>query len=229
MGCGSSNTLETRESINKEMTQHTQYKKLIGNVEILNKIIEDGMKDNLELIENEKEVDKFIEEMNIEYKESFNSGKKRLSEKEKKDALIHILAKEKINNELIYKVHNVGDLLVQMLKNTSESRINLTSKIFCENIGEIDSALYLGLNEPRLGFLVSSVLQILKYDEEYSNINSIVILLPEIEINNKETMNELALLIKGHRNLKNFVLGISDDEVQPIEKMDNLSYLFEGI
>jgi hypothetical protein len=226
MGCGASNTLESSDFKNMENAQRTKFLKIVENEKILERVTENNLKDAVEDVENEEDLKKLINDMIYNYEESFKQLK--LTDQEMMEAVMYRMSKFYINRNIEESFENPGGILKDMLNITEESLADIAGQCLNENTGNNCKALYVGMENPDLEFCLKIIFQTLKFDNEYSSFDSIVILIHETAIENLEIMKDLASFIKLHPHLKNLVIGISD-EGKACNNMDHLSYVFEGI
>jgi hypothetical protein len=226
MGCGASNTLENTDFKNMENAQRTRFLKIVENEKILERVTENNLKDAVEDVENEEDLKKLI----IDMKEGFDDGIQqfKLNDSEMRDAVMYRIGKYFINRNIVESFENPGGILKDMLNITKESLADLAGQCLNENTSNNCKALYVGMENPHLEFCLRIILQILKFDNEYSSFDSIVILIHETAIENLEIMKDMGSFIKLHPNLKNLVIGISDEN-RASNNMDHLSYVFEGV
>lgn len=221
MGCGASNTLETSEFRNKEQQLKTNYMKIIENQKTIQQKTENNFEDACQNAENDADVDSLLKEMNESYP---NIG---LTPQEQKDCCLYTIARLKIGKEIMDNLKNNGEYITEMLSNSNGDFTSKIGKLFIENCGNEFKVLFINIES--LPFIAKMIIQVLKYDALYSTYSTVVLLIPEILVDDEAFTKELGSLFKNTTSIKNFVLGISDEGKKPVAAFDNVSFIFEGI
>lgn len=223
MGCGASNTLESSEFRNLEQMQRTRFLKIKENEKLIDQQTEYHLGNACEECENEHDINKLLEEMEKRYPEI------NLPKAEQKDAVMYRLSKIIINKEIVDEIKDQGLFLKELLSQTTEKDSNKAAELFDNLLGRDNKAIFIGLENEQTIFLLKTIFQVLKFEEDYQKYNTLVILLPESVFEDEETQKGLGSLAKLHTSLKNLVIGISNDGSKPVKEMNNISYLFEGV
>ena len=228
MGCGASNTLEGSEFVKSELAQKTKYLKSIENEKILNKITEDNLDSAVADVENESDFKKLLEDMEIEFKENIEKEASKLTKEEIRDATMLRLAKHNINKDFVKDIGNVSEFMLDFIRDCPETSKNIAVKHFSKNVGSGKSAIFIDLENSKFSFTAKTIFTALKYDPEYANIGIIVVLTNDNLLADASLMKDLGGILKNHRSVKSFLLGIIDEN-NPISDYSNISYLFEGL
>lgn len=221
MGCGSSNTLESSDFKNTEHQLKTNLIKTVENTVIIQQKTDNNFEDACQNAENDADVDSLLKEMNESYP---NIG---LSPQEQKDCVLYTLARQKIGKEAVENIKNNGEYMTELLSYTNNETAQKVGKVFIENTGSEFKGLLINLEN--LTFIAKMAIQVLKFDAVYSTYSTIVLLIPEVLVDDESFMKGIGSLLKLSSSIKNFVLGISDEGKKPVSAFDNFTYVFEGI
>lgn len=221
MGCSSSNTLESNESVANEKNALKDYHKTVENEKYLDEQCENLFSKACEMVNNENEITKMLEELNQKYKNV------NLSHEEQVAATYYRVACKSLENEdNIQSMTNSASHLKELLSFTEESLIKPLGDIFIENTG---STLNFLINSCE-SYLYKTSLQILKYDDKYAKYDTFIFLISGSAIESEEIYRLIGSFAKSHRNIRNLIIGVSDEENKvKFSNGDNFSYIFDGI
>jgi hypothetical protein len=212
MGCGSSNSLESSDFKNSENNQKTHFLKIVYNYNLLyrksNKFITE-----VKNIWNQKELTNYVKE--------FKAEDIKLTPAELSDCIYYARYKSILE---CANATNSEDLLADRIREGDKEKRTLLGKTFLEYTGKSFAATFVPLNKLPEGSKIAFML--MKYDNDYAQSNSFVIIFPDEVTEDVETMKCFGSFIKLHPNLKNLVVG---DDIEKNTNYDNFAYIFEAI
>ena len=77
-------------------------------------------------------------------------------------------------------------------------------------------------------YLIKPVLELLRFDEDFSKYNSCLLVIPEEYVDDKAVMRSIGYYIKS-LPVKNFLLGLSNENSKSIKNFDNIVPVLEAI
>ena len=226
MGCGinSISTIESNRFKLIELNERELLKKYSKIDEELNKRTENEFAVACESCDKEEDINILLKELHQEYPTLVKEIK--ISYNDQKEAICYRVAKNKIYRCISKDFKYQSEIIKNMLVATKPDLLEKLSEQFEILTGSFYNLVLLNLENSL--YLLKYLLQILKNENEFLDYETVILLLPEQVLYNKETMIQLASFIKLKSNLKNLVIAFSKDG-EPQGDMNLLSFLLQGI